>query len=88
MTKLLTAMDVSGSSGEGNHKFFAIVICTQEHLNSLKNRLKFKNLSLNQHKNTETRLGISSELQLAGNDCLVICCKIERDKIIDQIKKK
>ena len=87
MTKLLAAMDVSGSPSKGNYLFLAIVICTEEHLCSLKKRLKSHNISLSLRKGTSTRSDIASQLQFTTDDCLVICCKIERDRIINKIKK-
>lgn len=86
MTKLLGAMDVSGNPHVGNHLFLAVVICTPEYLTSLHKRLKSKQINLGL-KNSSNRSLIASELQF-GDGCLVLCCKINRDVIIDKFLQR
>ena len=86
MPKLLGAMDVSGNTHAGNHLFLAVVICTPEYLTSLRKYLKSKQINLGL-KTSPNRSLIASELQF-GDNCLALCCKINRDVIIDKFLQR
>ena len=87
MTKLLGGMDMSGFDSNRHSNFIAIVICTQEYLDALNRRLAKKQLSFELSKHI-VRTTIHNELRFNKDDCLVLCCRIDRDEIIDDITSK
>ncbi len=87
MAKILAAMDVSGNPNVGNHEFLSIILCTQQYLDCLKKKLKSKRVRLDV-KNSTTRNLIASELAFEYKDVLALCCRINRDDIINKILRQ
>ncbi len=86
MGKLLAGIDVSGNPKDGNYKFMAIVIGTQEKINSI-----FKYLDPDQkyiYKNSRNRDILSSRLRFDSKEIIAFCIRIDRKMIIDKMIKK
>ena len=84
---IYAAIDVSGNPGEGNSKFMGIVLVTEDHLKSIINDIELKQMLLSTSKQARIRDELSSKLEFNTKKSAVFCLKIEKDRIIENVKK-
>ena len=84
---IYAAIDVSGNPGEGNSKFMGIVLVTDDHLKSIINHIELKQILLSTSKLARIRDKLSSKLEFNTKESAVFCLRIEKDRIITNIKK-
>ena len=87
MVKIFGGMDVSGNPGEGNHRWIGIIMCREDHHNYLVKQLNIRHPNW-RRKLTRNRKIIASKLNFDNNNALVLGCKIDQNKIIDEYLNK
>ena len=79
-------MDVSGENNLGNHKFLAIVIGTEESINSLYCKIGIKELHMRDIQDKQEQEKIIEKISFDGENRITFCIKIDRDKIMNKIR--
>ncbi len=85
---LEAGIDVSGNKEFGNCQYIAIVIGTQESINSQMRRLGSDEIHMKDIYYKKNRRRIFSELDFTGDDMIAFCLRIEQKQVIGEIMKK
>ena len=85
---LVGAMDVSGRVEKGNYMFMGIVLGTKENLDIMINNLQLNELSVHTAKQNRIRNDLISKIKFNGKENIGFCIRLDKDKIVDDVKKK
>ena len=84
---LVFGIDVSGDLESGNYKYMAVFICTEEFLNGVIRRLGLSTASGGFYKRATRRL-ILDNFKFDAHECLALCIKIERKRLLQVMESK
>ncbi len=77
---------MSGDSNVGNDKFLAIVIGTEESIDSTVKRLGSNTIHMHMVKDKKTKDDIISKLIFDGENCIALCIRIDKTLLLKKIK--
>lgn len=84
---MFCAIDVSGDQKSKNYKYLALVACTEEFLHSMIRDAGLNAVIKSSIDKQVMRKTIISSLREDARKCFVLCVKIEKNAILDKIKK-
>lgn len=88
MVVLIGGMDLSGSNYDENSRCMGIVVGTQEKINHIKRCLGLPQSYTEIDKSRAHRSAIASKIEFDSDEIIALCVKIDKIRIINQIKKK
>ena len=88
MTVLVGGMDLSGNNYAENSRYIGIVIGTQEKIDHVVRRLGLPQTYTAMDKSSTNRNAIASKMVFDDDEIVAFCAKIDKVRIICQIKKK
>lgn len=84
---LVFGIDVSGDPKSGSYKYMAVFICTEEFFNAMIRRMKLHDARDGFYKK-DTRKSILATFEFDTPECLALCIKIERKKLLQIAERK
>ena len=88
MVSLVGGMDLSGNNYAESSRYIGIVIGTQEKIDRVIRRLGLPPSHTAMDKSGTNRSAVASSLMFDDGEIVAFCAKIDKVRIIDQIKKK
>ena len=85
---LVGGMDLSGNNYDENSRYIGIVIGTQEKINHIVKHLNLPQTSAVMDKSSANRNTLASKMAFDNSEIVAFCVKIDRSRIIGQIKKR
>jgi len=82
---LLSGMDVSGNSRDGNYKFLSVVLGTKDSINYLFNSIGKKKIHMKQIRDKEQRKRIIKIMSFDNKNRIAFCIRMDRKRIINNI---
>ena len=84
---LRAGIDVSGDEEHGNHRYMAIVIGTEDCINSQMEKMGLKQLHMRTMTTRKRRKLILDTLDFSNKDILALCIRIEKKRTLAQLQK-
>lgn len=81
---LVAGSDINGNNDNGQFRYLAIVIGTDSAINTLFNKIGLKTVEMKRLKKNQRRM-VAKNMNFINNDFLVLCLKIDRQKLIEYI---
>lgn len=79
---MASGVDVSGDPESGNHKYMAVFACTEEFVNAAVRHLQLDVVGGGSGNKREARKSILAALDFDAHECLALCIRIERKKLL------
>lgn len=88
MTGIVAGLDASGDQESGNCKYMALVMGTDEKIDSMVAKIERDYPSMRDIKSRKIRLEIASRMDFAGEECIGICMLVDRQNVLAPIMER